>query len=95
MQLKKTSDQKNNKLTSSDMDSSEPNSADTIMNDLDVEAELGESIGEMSLETDGNANGRTRGSNNGGKSHELETNVDSLDAIPEVVSTLSLHIVPM
>lgn len=83
--LKKISDQKNTKLTSSDMDISEPNSSDAIMNDQEVEAELEESIGEMSLGTDGNANGGKPGSNTGGKSHEPETNGGSQDALPEVV----------
>ncbi|KAJ8450634.1 hypothetical protein Cgig2_020271 [Carnegiea gigantea] len=83
--LKKISDQKNNELTSSDMDISEPNSSDAIMNDQEVEAELEESIGEMSLGTDGNANGGKLGSNTGGKSREPETNGGSRDALPQVV----------
>ena len=70
------------------MDISEPNSSDAIMNDQEVEAELEESIGEMSLGTDGNANGGKPGSNTGGKSHEPETNGGSQDALPQVVSTL-------
>lgn len=83
--LKRISDQKNNKLTSSDMDISETNSSDAIMNDQEVEAELEESIGEMSLGTDGNTNGGKLGSTTGGKSHEPETNGGSQYALPEVV----------